>query len=162
MLDFSKLPLLAEVSTLLHAKKQVLATAESCTGGLISAAITDLSGSSSIFDRSFVTYSNQAKMDMLGVHEQTLIDFGAVSAETAKEMVLGALKNSNATIAIAVTGIAGPTGGTDEKPVGLVYTACCIDRKQPKIIENHFDGTRQEIRELTLIKTLEMVKNILH
>lgn len=101
----------------------LLATAESCTGGMIAAALTDIAGSSDVFDRGFVTYSNEAKMDMLGVTSETLDAHGAVSRETAISMAEGALLNSQAEIAVAVTGIAGPTGGSEEKPVGTVWFA---------------------------------------
>ena len=97
------------------------ATAESCTGGMIAAALTDIAGSSAVVDRGFVTYSNEAKMDMLGVREETLRMHGAVSRETALEMAAGALSRSRAGIAVSVTGIAGPGGGSPEKPVGLVW-----------------------------------------
>ncbi|MBW8636940.1 CinA family protein [Hoeflea sp. WL0058] len=99
----------------------LVATAESCTGGMIAAAITDVSGSSAVFDRGFITYSNQAKQDMLGVSEATLDRFGAVSRQTAEEMALGAISRSRADFAVSVTGIAGPGGGSAEKPVGLVH-----------------------------------------
>lgn len=101
----------------------LVATAESCTGGMIAAAITDVPGSSAVFDRGFVTYSNQAKKDMLGISEVTLDRFGAVSRQTAEEMALGAVSRSRADLAISVTGIAGPGGGSAEKPVGLVHMA---------------------------------------
>ncbi len=100
-----------------------IATAESCTGGLVAGALTDIAGSSDVVDRGFVTYSNAAKEVMLGVPEATLKRHGAVSGETAAAMVKGALKNSLADIAVSITGIAGPGGGTKEKPVGLVYFA---------------------------------------
>lgn len=99
----------------------LVATAESCTGGGIIALMTDMPGSSTMVDRGFVTYSNEAKMDMLGVRKETLDRFGAVSEETAREMAEGALARSRAGIALAVTGIAGPDGGSEEKPVGLVW-----------------------------------------
>ena len=100
-----------------------IATAESCTGGLVAAALTDIAGSSDVVDRGFVTYSNEAKQAMLGVPAATLKRHGAVSAETAAAMAAGALKNSQADLAVAITGIAGPGGGSKEKPVGLVYFA---------------------------------------
>ena len=108
-----------DLVTYCRARKIILATAESCTGGLIAAAITDIAGSSVMFDRGFVTYSNDAKQQMLGVQEQTLTDHGAVSEEIAQEMAMGALRHSNANVAISVTGIAGP-GGSDHKPEGRV------------------------------------------
>ena len=103
-----------------RAKGLMLATAESCTGGMIAAALTDIAGSSAVVDRGFVTYSNEAKMEMIGVHAETLAAHGAVSEETATEMAAGALTHSRAGIAVSVTGIAGPDGGSPEKPVGLV------------------------------------------
>ncbi|WP_422369989.1 CinA family protein [Hoeflea sp.] len=99
----------------------MVATAESCTGGLIAGAITDIAGSSAVFDRGFVTYSNAAKQDMLGVRETTLSAHGAVSAQVATEMVLGARRRSRADFAVSVTGVAGPGGGSELKPVGLVW-----------------------------------------
>ncbi len=112
----------AEILHLARAAGHMIATAESCTGGMVSAAITDVAGSSAIFDRGFVTYSNAAKMAMLGVPGDTLAEFGAVSEETAQHMARGALAQSDATLAIATTGIAGP-GGSDHKPEGRVCFA---------------------------------------
>ncbi len=100
---------------------KMIATAESCTGGMIAAALTDIAGSSVVFERGFVTYSNQAKIEQLGVSIDTLREHGAVSLQTAAEMAQGAVRHSKADIAVSVTGIAGPGGGTPEKPVGLVY-----------------------------------------
>jgi nicotinamide-nucleotide amidase len=105
------------------ARGLMVSTAESCTGGLIAGALTEIPGSSAVVDRGFVTYTNQAKMDMLGVTEATLAAFGAVSRETALQMVHGALFRSRATLAVAVTGIAGPSGGSADKPIGLVHLA---------------------------------------
>ncbi|ODT03957.1 MAG: damage-inducible protein CinA [Mesorhizobium sp. SCN 65-20] len=104
-----------------EARGLMIATAESCTGGMIIAALTDIAGSSAVVDRGFVTYSNEAKKDMLGVSEETLKAHGAVSRETALEMAAGALAHSRASLALAVTGVAGPSGGSAEKPVGLVW-----------------------------------------
>ena len=101
----------------------MVSTAESCTGGLIASALTEISGSSAVVDRGFVTYTNTAKMEMLGVHDEALARFGAVSEETARQMVHGALFRSHADFAVAVTGIAGPGGGSTDKPVGLVHLA---------------------------------------
>jgi PncC family amidohydrolase len=154
--------LVKTLSELLRARGFKLTTAESCTGGLISSAITAQSGSSDIFDRGFVTYSNQSKMDMLGVNEDTLEKYGAVSTETAAEMTIGALANSAADYAISVTGIAGPTGGTETKPVGLVYIGICKRSEHPIVLENIFTGDRNAIRNqaattglTTLIKLLQ-------
>lgn len=127
------------------------ATAESCTGGMIIAALTDIPGSSSVVDRGFITYSNEAKMEMLGVSEATLAAHGAVSEETALEMAAGAIANSRASIALAVTGIAGPDGGSVEKPVGLVWFGLAL-RGQPATAESRLfqnDG-RDFIRRETV------------
>lgn len=99
----------------------MIATAESCTGGMIAAALTDVPGSSAVLDRAFVTYSNEAKMDMLGVPAALIRRHGAVSAQTARAMAVGALRRSRADVTVSVTGIAGPSGGNQEKPVGLVW-----------------------------------------
>ena len=126
-------------------KGLVLATAESCTGGLVSACITDIEGSSVIFDRTFVTYSNDAKVDMLSVSRKSLLEFGAVSETVAKEMLAGAIKHSTANIAVAITGIAGPGGGTIEKPVGTVCFAWG-NLQTIKSSTECFDGDRQQVR----------------
>ena len=139
----------------LQDKGWMIATAESCTGGMISAHITDVSGSSAYFDRGFVTYTNQAKIQMLGVRVETLDKHGAVSEETAAEMAIGAVKHSNANISMAVTGIAGPGGGTPDKPVGLVYIACAID-EHVKVQKCMFEGDRQKVREQTCATALKM------
>lgn len=133
-------------------------TAESCTGGLIAAAITERAGSSQFFERGFVTYSNQAKIDELQVPMQILDDHGAVSAQTAEAMALGALKNSKASIAVSVTGIAGPSGETNEKPVGLVYIGIA-DRETNEVetYKHVFSGDRQTIRAKTTIFALRYV-----
>jgi nicotinamide-nucleotide amidase len=107
----------------LREKKLMLATAESCTGGLIAGLLTEIAGSSDVVDRGFVTYSNEAKNECLGVPGELLEEFGAVSEEVARAMAKGAVHRSRASIAVAVTGVAGPSGGTDEKPVGLVHLA---------------------------------------
>ena len=126
-----------------------LSCAESCTGGGISAALTDVAGSSAWFDRGFVTYSNQAKRDMLGVEDATLTEFGAVSRETATEMAVGALANSAADLSVAVTGIAGPGGGTADKPVGMVWIAWASAARVEAICE-HFAGNRAAVRAATV------------
>ncbi|MGR8981866.1 MAG: CinA family protein [Gammaproteobacteria bacterium] len=131
-----------------------LALAESCTGGWIAQTVTDIPGSSKWFDRGFVTYSNQAKVEMLGVSSSTLAIYGAVSAETAKAMASGALSLSNAHIALAVTGIAGPDGGSPQKPVGLVFLAWQARQKPCKCIEQHFSGGRHEVRYQAVLKAL--------
>lgn len=136
----------------------MLATAESCTGGMIAAALTDIAGSSSVVDRGFVTYSNEAKMEMLGVSAATLASFGAVSEETALEMAAGALARSRAGVAVAVTGIAGPGGGSADKPVGLVWFGLAV-KGRPVVAEKRLfeDRGRAVIREETVVHALKMV-----
>lgn len=132
-------------------------TAESCTGGMIAAAITDISGSSAVLDRGFVTYSNEAKMEMLGVAKTTLDTHGAVSRETALEMAVGALAHSHATIALAVTGIAGPGGGSAQKPVGLVWFGIAVAGRPPAAHTRVFeDRGRAFIRSETVRTALEL------
>jgi nicotinamide-nucleotide amidase len=132
-----------------------VATAESCTGGLIAGAITDVSGSSGWFDRGFVTYSNEAKIEMLGVRAETLAKHGAVSEATAREMAAGALARSAADLAVAVTGVAGPTGGTPDKPVGMVCLAWAKRDKPVDSVTRYFDGDRQQIRHKTVEAALD-------
>jgi nicotinamide-nucleotide amidase len=147
---FRTMPLLSELSqkaaTALNESNHILVTAESCTGGGIAAAITDVSGSSAWFDRAFVTYSNEAKMDMVDVKPKTLNIYGAVSQETVEEMAAGALKNSLGTVAISVSGIAGPTGGTDDKPVGTVWFGWKIGNLVEEQERVCFSGSREEVR----------------
>lgn len=136
----------------------MLAVAESCTGGMIAAALTDIAGSSDVFDRGFVTYSNEAKMDMLGVTAETLEEYGAVSQETAISMAEGALLNSRASIAIAVTGIAGPDGGSDEKPVGTVWFATSYQGKAFATRKLFQDKGRAFIRQEACRTALELIR----
>lgn len=138
-----------------RARKILLATAESCTGGLIGGALTDVPGSSDVVERGFITYSNEAKTDLLGVKEETLKNFGAVSAETAREMAEGALRNSRADIAVSVTGIAGPGGGSAAKPVGLVYIGVASKKNGVRTIKNNFTGDRAGVRRATIEKALD-------
>jgi nicotinamide-nucleotide amidase len=141
----------------LKSKEIKIATAESCTGGWIAQTITEVSGSSAWFDRGFVTYSDAAKMEMLGVKPETLDQFGAVSAQTATEMANGALAHSDAGCAIAVTGIAGPDGGTVDKPVGTVFIAWALKNKGVKVVQQKLTGNRWEIRCQTVKMALEGV-----
>ena len=155
--------LVKKLSEKLRKKGWMLVTAESCTGGMIAAAMTDLSGSSSVFERGFVTYSNQAKMDCLGVSPETLKKYGAVSQQTAIEMAQGALDNSQAKVSIAVTGIAGPDGGTPQKPVGLIYIGYAIKGGIVQAKAFNFSGmTRHEVRENTTRQALKTVLSILN
>ena len=141
---------------LMREKKLTLATAESCTGGMLASRIIDVPGVSEVFKAGFVTYANEAKQNLIGVKEETLAQFGAVSEQTAKEMVLGAMKAAKADVAVATTGIAGPGGGTKEKPVGLVYIAC---GSAEDIVVNRcfFEGTRGEIRQASAEYALGML-----
>jgi nicotinamide-nucleotide amidase len=139
---------------LLLARGWKLVLAESCTGGWIAQSVTAVPGSSGWFDRGFVTYSNAAKVQMLGVDEQTLETRGAVSAETAIEMAAGALRYSDADVALAVTGIAGPDGGTATKPVGLIFLAWQAKGQECRWLEQRFSGNRQEIRLQTVRRAL--------
>lgn len=144
------------------AKNAVIATAESCTAGGIACAITQVAGSSEWFDRGFVTYSNQSKEDLLGVRHETLASFGAVSEQTAKEMVAGALARSEATVAVAVTGIAGPEGAVPGKPVGTVYIAWGRKGENPIAKRHQFDGDRQAVRESTVKTALEGLSRLIN
>jgi nicotinamide-nucleotide amidase len=140
-----------------RARGIMLATAESCTGGMIAAALTDIAGSSDIVDRGFVTYSNEAKVAMLGVAEATLAAHGAVSRETALEMAAGALANSRAGIAVSVTGVAGPGGGSAEKPVGLVWFGLALSGRETIAGRRLFeDRGRAFVRGESVRAALEM------
>ena len=149
------LQLALDLGRALAARGLKAATAESCTGGLVAGAITDIAGSSAWFDRGFVTYSNEAKVELLGVRPETLARFGAVSEATAREMVAGALERSGADIAVAVTGIAGPAGGTAEKPVGLVWLAWGGRGGDVEVASRRFPGDRAAVREATVAFALE-------
>ena len=145
--------LLARISSALRERGQSICTAESCTGGLIAKTFTDLAGSSDWFERGFVTYSNAAKSEMLAVPESIIADYGAVSEPVATAMASGALRYSHAQLAIAVTGIAGPAGGSDEKPVGTVWIAVAsADEQRARLY--HFDGDRAAVRRATLSQAL--------
>jgi nicotinamide-nucleotide amidase len=143
-------PLAAEAAALVERCRSRgfgIATAESCTGGLVAAAITEIPGSSAVFDRGFVTYANSAKTDLLGFGVELLGRHGAVSAEVAAAMAAGALARSQAEIAVSVTGIAGPDGGSAQKPVGLVHF-CAVRRDRPDIavVRNYGDIGRSAVR----------------
>lgn len=145
-----------------RARNLKLATAESCTGGLIASILTEIAGSSDVLDRGFVTYSNQSKIDMLGVAAPVIDRHGAVSAAVALAMVEGALKNSAAQVAVSVTGIAGPGGGTDQKPVGLVYIAAHRSGSEPVAHRFHFtSGTREVIRRDSVREALRILIEVI-
>lgn len=132
-----------------------LVTAESCTGGGLSYGITSIPGSSEWFERGLITYSNLAKMELLGVLKATLHSYGSVSEQTAREMAMGALKNSAADISVAITGIAGPDGGTLDKPVGTVWIAVAGVGKETEAEQFLFTGDRQKIREKSIEEALK-------
>lgn len=145
------------LSKLLRGKGYKMATAESCTGGLISACMTELPGSSEVFERGFVSYSNESKVDLLTVPTFYIEDYGAVSAQTAVAMAEGALLMSRADVSVAVTGIAGPDGGTSEKPVGTVFIACSSRNGESIYRQFHFEGSRNTVRIMSTINALDMV-----
>ena len=146
MIDTELDTLARRVGEALAARGWRLATAESCTGGWIAEAVTAIGGSSAWFDRGFVTYSNEAKMDMLGVCAQTLAEHGAVSEATVCEMAEGALARSLADVAVAVSGVAGPTGGTPAKPVGMVCFGWALADGRTRTVTRRFDGDRASVR----------------
>ena len=138
-----------------------LATAESCTGGMIAAQLTAIAGSSDVVERGFVTYSNEAKMELLGVPDPLLTQHGAVSAEVAEAMAEGALARSHADLTVSVTGIAGPGGATETKPVGLVYIGLAQEG-QPVLSERHvFPGDRAAVRQQTCERALDLLRSTL-
>lgn len=158
-MDFTAIA--SRVGTLLQQKKYYLATAESCTGGWLSMALTSIAGSSNWFDRGLITYSNLAKQEMLAVPENVLRNYGAVSEQSAKKMLQGALQNSHADVSIAITGIAGPGGGDAEKPVGTVWFAWGCKNFAIQTSCQHFSGDRQAVREQCVQFALENLEQAL-
>jgi len=144
----------------LRDERLTLATAESCTGGMVAAAITDISGSSAWFDRGFVTYSNQAKTEMIGVPADMIDKHGAVSEPVAKAMAEGALRNSRAQVSLSITGVAGPGGGTEAKPVGMVSFAWS-NRLHTSVETQHFKGDRDQVRTQAAIHALRGLLELL-
>jgi nicotinamide-nucleotide amidase len=142
-------------------RKAMLATAERCTGGMIAVALTDIAGSSDVVERGFVVYSNDAKREMLGVPAKLLARHGAVSEEVARAMAEGAVARSRAAIAVSVTGVAGPGGGSAAKPVGLVHIACAMDGRSTRHRREVFPGDRAAIRQATVVAALELVLLVL-
>ncbi len=153
--------LATEIGELLLAKNRVLCLAESCTGGLASGLITEIPGSSAWFDSGLVVYSNQAKQDLLNVSAESLRQHGAVSEQVAVEMAIGALNQGRANVAASVTGIAGPDGGTEEKPVGTVCFAWAGNGIAATATTKHFSGNRQNIREQSILTLLNGIKQAL-
>ena len=142
-------------------RKLTIATAESCTGGLVAGALTEVPGSSAVVDRGFVTYSNKAKQQVLGVPAKTLRDFGAVSRQTAEAMARGALTKSGVDLVVAITGIAGPGGGSKDKPVGLVhFAAAARDGTSMHTAMRCGDIGRAEVRHKSVLRALNMLQEI--
>jgi nicotinamide-nucleotide amidase len=160
-LDPELVALAAKVVDANRAARRRIATAESCTGGLVAAALTETAGASDVFDRAFVTYSNEAKIELLNVSEDILATLGAVSEATAWAMAEGALQRSQADVAVAVSGIAGPGGGSEKKPVGTVVFARALrsDGKEPVIADTHYFGDlgRIEIRRQAALVALRLL-----
>lgn len=153
--------LVQKIGQLLKEKQWKLGVAESCTGGLVAGALTALSGSSDWFDRGYVVYSDQAKQDLLKIPLNLLKRYSAYSEETAKAMALGVIKQSSVDVSFSTTGIAGPTGGTKEKPVGSVYFAWANRQGAVRTLFRYFSGNRQEIREQAVQIALEGLLNFL-
>jgi nicotinamide-nucleotide amidase len=152
--------LVEQLAQALVARGWMLATAESCTGGMIAAACTDLSGSSNWFERGFVTYSNEAKTEQLGVDPALIAQHGAVSEVVARAMAFGAVRHSKAQVSVAVTGVAGPTGGSAEKPVGTVWFGFQVDG-QLTSETRRFDGDRARVRAATVVHALERLLQLI-
>ena len=151
-----------EVVNKLLEKNLIITTAESCTGGLIAAAIVNVSGASGCFNEGYITYANESKIRLLGVKEESIREFGVVSDVVVKEMAEGVLKKAGADISVAVSGIAGPLGGSADKPVGTVYIGLCLKDKLTNNLTKasykfHFEGDRMQIRNMTVVETLKLI-----
>lgn len=144
----------------LREKGYTITTAESCTGGLLAGRILNVSGASEVYMEGYITYANEAKERILGVKHETLETYGAVSKETAEEMAVGAARAAKADVALSTTGIAGPGGGTVEKPVGLIYISCFLNG-EVQVRELRLHGTREENRQDTVTETLKLLNDIL-
>ena len=144
------------VVELLKEKHLTVTTAESCTAGLLAGRLMNVPGASCVYNEGYITYSNQSKEKLLGVSHEILETVGAVSEETAREMAIGAAKEANADVALSVTGIAGPDGGTEEKPVGLVYIGCYVEGRV-KVLKCLFTGSRNENRESSVETALKLL-----
>lgn len=153
--------LASQAGTTLQDQGLTLVTAESCTGGWIAKVITDIPGSSAWFERGFVTYSNEAKVELLGVRQSTLDTCGAVSGETVLEMAEGGLAHSRASVAVAVTGIAGPEGGSPDKPVGTVWLGWAVKGKPVRCRRFLFNGDREAVRGQSVVAALEGMLDVL-
>ena len=149
-----------DVGKMLRARRLTVSTAESCTGGRLGDALTNVSGSSDYYRGGIISYGNQAKVDLLDVHESSLLMKGAVSDEVARQMAIGVRKKFRSSLGVGITGIAGPTGGTPKKPVGLVYIAVSSERKTI-CTKNLFKGSRMQVKRQSVDRALEMIKNLL-
>ena len=149
--------LVLQIAAHLTASKMLLSSAESCTGGLLASILTSVPGASHWYERGFVTYSLAAKQECLHVKAQTLFQHGAVSKAVALEMATGALRLSNASLSVAITGIAGPTGGTHDKPVGTVWLACAQKNADSVAVCHHFQGDRNDIRAQAVTESLQLI-----
>lgn len=148
------------VVKMLRDANMTVTTVESCTGGLLSGTLVDVAGVSDVLNQAYVTYANEAKHALVGVKQSTLEVYSAVSEETAREMAEGGAKAAKADACLSVTGIAGPDGGTDEKPVGLVYIGCCL-KGNTVVRKNVFSGSRREVREQSVTAALQLLKECL-
>ena len=151
-----------EVVQKLLEKNLTITTAESCTGGLIAATLVNVSGASGCFNEGYITYANESKIRLLGVKEESIREFGVVSGVVVKEMAEGVLKKAGADISVAVSGIAGPLGGSVDKPVGTVYIGLCLKDKLTNNLTKasykfHFEGDRMQIRNMTVVETLKLI-----
>lgn len=154
--------LVSEVGEALKNHQKMIVTAESCTGGLIAESLTSVAGSTAWFDRAYVTYSYEAKKEMLGVKETTIMKKGAVSQECVEEMVIGALQESHAKVSVACSGIAGPGGGTPDKPVGTVWISWAMQGHEQIVSKLfHFDGDRDAVRQQCTVEALQGVLTLL-
>ncbi len=151
----------AELGSALRERGWMLATAESCTGGWLAKLVTDEPGSSEWFDRTFVTYSNAAKQEMLGISQKTLQEHGAVSEETVREMAQGALERSGAQVTIAISGVAGPDGGTPEKPVGTVWLAWLVHTESLTARCDHYVGNRDSVRRQATYNAMDQLLKLM-
>lgn len=158
MTDLSLLKLSQTVGHLLEQRGWMMASAESCTGGGVAQAVTEIAGSSVWFDRAFITYSNEAKQQMLGVEKELIEDVGAVSEEVASAMAAGALRHSMANIAVSVTGIAGPGGGTPAKPVGTVCFGLAVRDQAIQSETQYFTGDRAAVRKQSVYHALQLIE----
>ena len=159
MFDPETLALAEQVLAACRARNWHLATAESCTGGLVATALTAIADSSDVVERSFVAYSNEAKMDLLGVAADTIAAHGAVSAQACAAMARGAVARSAVDLAVSIVGVAGPGGGTPQKPVGLVYLGVALKDGTARVERRIFAGDRAEIRNAALVRALDLLRD---